>query len=163
MTEYITAVTQMVSNEPSMLYPTVDDDDDENDHSDEEYVVSSESESDGNNDTEEEELQTSVNLAMLSSARYDYTKSGTFLEIAAGSLIDDLIESGTLRLLDWIDSMTDIQLGIRFVDKVQAITRARKWSIRTGREYRVVKNRSDHWTANFTITVTLITVHGTSA
>ncbi|KAI5658803.1 hypothetical protein M9H77_27596 [Catharanthus roseus] len=37
-----------------------------------------------------------------------------------GSPIDDLVESGTLRLLDWNDSMTDIQLDMRFVDKVQA-------------------------------------------
>ncbi|KAI5668304.1 hypothetical protein M9H77_18157 [Catharanthus roseus] len=38
-----------------------------------------------------------------------------------GSPIDDFVESGTLWLLDWNDSMTDIQLGMRFVDKVQAI------------------------------------------
>ncbi|KAI5673235.1 hypothetical protein M9H77_13599 [Catharanthus roseus] len=56
-----------------------------------------------------------------------------------GSPMDDLIESGTLRLLDWNNSMTDIQLGMRFVDKVQTINAVRKWSIRTGREYRVVK------------------------
>ncbi|KAI5678837.1 hypothetical protein M9H77_09787 [Catharanthus roseus] len=39
-----------------------------------------------------------------------------------GSPLDDLVESGTIRLLDWNDSMTDIQLGMRFVDKVQAIS-----------------------------------------
>ncbi|KAI5668382.1 hypothetical protein M9H77_18235 [Catharanthus roseus] len=30
-----------------------------------------------------------------------------------------VIQSGTVRLLDWNDSMTDIQLGMRFADKVQ--------------------------------------------
>ncbi|KAI5650463.1 hypothetical protein M9H77_36468 [Catharanthus roseus] len=51
MTEHVTTITQMVSDEPSTLYPTVDDDDDENDHSDEDYVISSESESDDNNES----------------------------------------------------------------------------------------------------------------
>ncbi|KAI5666353.1 hypothetical protein M9H77_16206 [Catharanthus roseus] len=36
--------------------------------------------------------------------------------------IDDLIESGTIRLLDWNDNTTDIQLGMSFVDKIQAIS-----------------------------------------
>ncbi|KAI5671447.1 hypothetical protein M9H77_11811 [Catharanthus roseus] len=117
MTEHVTAVTQMFSDEQSMLYPTVDDDDDENDHSDEEYVVSSESESNGNNDVEEEELGFS----------------------------DDLIESGTLRLLYWKDSMNDIQLGMGFVDKVQAIS-ARYLSQTSSKKYkyyfkRVVRTR----------------------
>ncbi|KAI5661750.1 hypothetical protein M9H77_21073 [Catharanthus roseus] len=89
MTEHITAVTQMISDKPSMLYPTVDDDDNENDHLDEEYAISSESKSDN---------------------------------MGSSSPIDDLIQSGTLRLLDWNDSMSDIQLGIRFVNKVQAIS-----------------------------------------
>ncbi|KAI5659144.1 hypothetical protein M9H77_27937 [Catharanthus roseus] len=38
--EHVTIITQMVSNEPSMLYPTVDEDDDENDHSNGDYAVS---------------------------------------------------------------------------------------------------------------------------
>ncbi|KAI5663365.1 hypothetical protein M9H77_22688 [Catharanthus roseus] len=33
MTKHVTTVIQMVSDEPSMLYPTVDDNDDENNHS----------------------------------------------------------------------------------------------------------------------------------
>ncbi|KAI5677586.1 hypothetical protein M9H77_08536 [Catharanthus roseus] len=41
--------------------------------------------------------------------------------MGSSSPIDDLVEFGTIRLLDWNDSMTDIQLGMRFVDKVQAI------------------------------------------
>ncbi|KAI5676864.1 hypothetical protein M9H77_07814 [Catharanthus roseus] len=61
MTEHVTAITHMVSNEPSMLYPTVHDDDEEINHSDEDYIISSQSESDDNNDGEEEELQTPVN------------------------------------------------------------------------------------------------------
>ncbi|KAI5669513.1 hypothetical protein M9H77_19366 [Catharanthus roseus] len=58
----------------------------------------------------------------FSIARYDYTHSGAFLNMSSDSPIDDLVESGTIRLLDWNDSMTDIQLGMRFVDKVQAIS-----------------------------------------
>ncbi|KAI5654476.1 hypothetical protein M9H77_31663 [Catharanthus roseus] len=61
MAEHVTGITQMVSDEPSMLYPTVDDGDDEIDHSDKDYVISSQSKSDNNNNAEEEELQTSVN------------------------------------------------------------------------------------------------------
>ncbi|KAI5676520.1 hypothetical protein M9H77_07470 [Catharanthus roseus] len=56
-------------------------------------------------------------------------------------------ESSTLRLLDWNDSMTDIQLGMRFVDKVQAVSAVWKWLISVGREYRVGKCKSDQWTA----------------
>ncbi|KAI5640388.1 hypothetical protein M9H77_00520 [Catharanthus roseus] len=64
-------------------------------------------------------------------------------DMVSGEPIDDLIESGTLRLLDWKDSMTDIQLGMRFIDKVQVISAVQKWSIWMGREYRVVKSKSD--------------------
>ncbi|KAI5673169.1 hypothetical protein M9H77_13533 [Catharanthus roseus] len=63
--------------------------------------------------------------------------------MGSGSPIDDLVESGTLRLLDWNDSMTYIQLGMRFVDKVP------NWSISVGREYRVVKSKSNQWTAKY--------------
>ncbi|KAI5678235.1 hypothetical protein M9H77_09185 [Catharanthus roseus] len=58
----------------------------------------------------------------FSNARYDYTHSGAFLDIGSGSPVNDLVESDTVRLLDWNDSMTDIQLRMRFVDKVQAIS-----------------------------------------
>ncbi|KAI5683474.1 hypothetical protein M9H77_04702 [Catharanthus roseus] len=61
MTEHITTVTHMVSNEPSMLYPTVNDDDDEIDQSDGDDAVSSQSELDDDNEPEEGELQTPVN------------------------------------------------------------------------------------------------------
>ncbi|KAI5648323.1 hypothetical protein M9H77_34328 [Catharanthus roseus] len=41
--EHVTAITQIVSHEPSMLYMTVTDDDAEIDYLDEDYVVSSQS------------------------------------------------------------------------------------------------------------------------
>ncbi|KAI5659763.1 hypothetical protein M9H77_28556 [Catharanthus roseus] len=44
----------------------------------------------------------------FSNIRYDFTRSGAFLDMGSGSPIDDLVESGTIRLLDWNDSMTDI-------------------------------------------------------
>ncbi|KAI5652296.1 hypothetical protein M9H77_29483 [Catharanthus roseus] len=142
MTEHVTTITHMISHEPSMLYTTVTDDDAEIDHSDEDYVASSQSESDDNNDAEEDELQT-PSSQWYSSTRYDYTQSGAFLDMGSGSPIDDFVESSTLRLIDWNDSMTDIQLGIRFVDKVQVISVVRKWLISVGHEYRVVKSKSD--------------------
>ncbi|KAI5661371.1 hypothetical protein M9H77_20694 [Catharanthus roseus] len=77
----------------------------------------------------------------FSSARYDYTQFGAFLDMGSSEQIDDLIESGTIRLLDWNDLMTDIQLDMRFVDKVQAISTVQKWSIQMGREYRVHQNK----------------------
>ncbi|KAI5654591.1 hypothetical protein M9H77_31778 [Catharanthus roseus] len=140
MTEHITAVTQMVSDEPSMLYTTVNNDDDEVDESDRDDSVFSQSESDDDNDPEKGELQTPINPVNLvnpvtenivpqwessqwfSSARYDYKHFGAFLDMGLGSPIDDLVESGTIQLLDWNNFMTDIQLGMRFIDKLQAIS-----------------------------------------
>ncbi|KAI5662622.1 hypothetical protein M9H77_21945 [Catharanthus roseus] len=159
MTEHITAVIPMVSDEPSMLYTTVNNNSDEVDESDGDQAVSSQSESDDDNDPEEGELQTPLNPVnsinpvtenvvpqwessqWFSSTRYNYTHSRAFLDMGLGSPIDDLVESGTIRLLDCNDSMTDIQLGMRFVDKVQIISAIRKWSISVGREYRVVKSK----------------------
>ncbi|KAI5680473.1 hypothetical protein M9H77_01700 [Catharanthus roseus] len=128
LSKHITAVTQMVSDELSMLYSTVNNDDNEVDGSDGDDDVSSQSESDDDNEPEEGEFQTLLNSVnpvnpvtenivqqwessqWFSSARYDYTHSGAFLDMGSGSPIDDLVESGTVRLLDWNDSMTDIQL-----------------------------------------------------
>ncbi|KAI5661597.1 hypothetical protein M9H77_20920 [Catharanthus roseus] len=142
-------VTQMVSVEPSMLYSTVNNDDDEDD----------------DNDPEEGEFLTPLNPVnsinpvtenivpqwessqWFSNARYEYTHSGAFPDMGSGSPIDDLVESGTVRLLDWNDSMTEIQLGMKFVDKVLAISAVRKWSISVGREYWVLKSKIDTWTA----------------
>ncbi|KAI5659301.1 hypothetical protein M9H77_28094 [Catharanthus roseus] len=136
--------------------------------------------SDDDNDPEEGEFQTPPNPVNLvnpvtentvqqwergqwfSNARYDYTQSGAFLDIGSGSPVDDIIESGTIRLLDWNDSMTDIQLGMRFVDKVQAVSAVRKCSVSVRRECWVLKSEIDTWTARCTITVAIITVHGTS-
>ncbi|KAI5673994.1 hypothetical protein M9H77_14358 [Catharanthus roseus] len=180
MTGHITAVTQMVSDEPSMLYTTVNNDDDEVDESDGDDAVSSQSESDDDNDPEEGESQTPQNPVnpinpvtenivpqwesrqWFSSTRYDYTHSGAFLDMGSVSPIDDLVESSTIRLLDWNDSMTDTQLGMKFVDKVQAISAVRKWSISVGREYRVVKSKNNTWTAKCYHHMMIITVHGTS-
>ncbi|KAI5658062.1 hypothetical protein M9H77_26855 [Catharanthus roseus] len=106
MTEHITAVTHMVSDEPSMLYTTVNNNDDKVD------------ESDGDDAVSKGELQTLLNLVnpvnpitenivpqwessqWFSSARYDYTYSGAFLGMGSSSPIDDLVESGTIQLLD---------------------------------------------------------------
>ncbi|KAI5675690.1 hypothetical protein M9H77_06640 [Catharanthus roseus] len=124
--EHITAVSQMVSDEPSMMYSAVNNDDDEVDGSDGDEAVSSQSKSDDDNDSEEGEFQTPPNPVnpvnpvtgntmqqwessqWFSNARYDYTQSGAFLDMGSGSPIDDIIESGTVRLLDWNDSMTDV-------------------------------------------------------
>ncbi|KAI5677730.1 hypothetical protein M9H77_08680 [Catharanthus roseus] len=116
--EHITAVTQIVYDEPSMLYSAVNNDDDEVDRSDGDDAVSSQSESDDDNEPEEGEFQTPINPVnpvnsvtqntvqqwessqWFSNARYDYTQSGAFLYIGAGSPVDETIESGTVRLLD---------------------------------------------------------------
>ncbi|KAI5674112.1 hypothetical protein M9H77_14476 [Catharanthus roseus] len=91
----------------------------------------------------------SYSAAPCSSAIYDYAQFGAFLDMGSGSPIDDLVESGTIRLLDWNDSMTDIQLGMRFVDEMQAISAVQKWSISVGSEYRVVKSKGDQWIEKF--------------
>ncbi|KAI5652934.1 hypothetical protein M9H77_30121 [Catharanthus roseus] len=61
LSEHITTIIQMVSDEPSMLYTTVNNDDDEVDGSDGDDAVSTQSESDDDNDSEEVEFQTSMN------------------------------------------------------------------------------------------------------
>ncbi|KAI5649428.1 hypothetical protein M9H77_35433 [Catharanthus roseus] len=66
LSEYITAVTQMISDEPSMLYSIINKDDDEGDGSDGDDAISSQSESDDDNDPEEEEFQTPLNPVILS-------------------------------------------------------------------------------------------------
>ncbi|KAI5680601.1 hypothetical protein M9H77_01828 [Catharanthus roseus] len=61
ISEHVTAITQMVSDKPSMLYPSVDEDDDDNDYSDKDYTVSSESYDDNNPDDEKDGISTLVN------------------------------------------------------------------------------------------------------
>ncbi|KAI5661730.1 hypothetical protein M9H77_21053 [Catharanthus roseus] len=144
-----------------MLYSTVNNDDNEVNRSDGDDAVSSQSELDDDNDSEEGEFQTPLNpenpvnpvtenivqqwesSQWFSNARYDYTHSEAFLDMGSGSPIDDLVESGTVRLLDWNNSMTDIQLGMRFIDKVQAVSAVRKYSISVGCECRVLKSKID--------------------
>ncbi|KAI5681827.1 hypothetical protein M9H77_03055 [Catharanthus roseus] len=62
---------------------------------------------------------------------------------SSGELLDDLIESDTIRLLDWNNAMTDLQLRMRFVDKIQAISTVQKWSNWIRRGFRVGKSKSD--------------------
>ncbi|KAI5647721.1 hypothetical protein M9H77_33726 [Catharanthus roseus] len=144
-----------------MLYSTVNNDDDEVDGSNRDNAASSQSELDDDNDPEEGEFQTPLNPVnpinpvtenimqqwessqWFNNVRYDYTHSKAFLDIGSGSPIDDLVEFGTVRLLHWNDSMTDIQLGMKFVDKEQAISAVRKYSISVGHEYRVLKSKID--------------------
>ncbi|KAI5675350.1 hypothetical protein M9H77_06300 [Catharanthus roseus] len=65
LTSSRSTVAHMVSDEPFMLYTTVNNDDDEVDESDGDDVVSSQSESDDDNDPEEGELQTPLNPVNL--------------------------------------------------------------------------------------------------
>ncbi|KAI5663840.1 hypothetical protein M9H77_23163 [Catharanthus roseus] len=103
----------MVSNEPSMLYSTVNNDEDEVDGSDRDDAVSK-----GEfhpplnlenpvNPVTENIVQQWESSQWFSNARYDYTHSGAFLHMGSDSPVDDIIESRTIRLLDWNDSMTD--------------------------------------------------------
>ncbi|KAI5659326.1 hypothetical protein M9H77_28119 [Catharanthus roseus] len=86
-----------------------------------EIAVSSQSKLDDDNDPEEGEFHPPLNPKnpdnlvtenivqqwesnqWFSNARYDYTHSGAFLDMGLGSPIDDIIESGTVQLLDWND------------------------------------------------------------
>ncbi|KAI5678045.1 hypothetical protein M9H77_08995 [Catharanthus roseus] len=105
-------------DKPSILYSTVNNDDNEVDGLDEDDAVSSQSESDDDNDQEEGEFQTPLNPEnpvnpvienivqqwennqSFSNARYDYTHSRPFLDMGSTSPINDLVESGTVRLID---------------------------------------------------------------
>ncbi|KAI5666012.1 hypothetical protein M9H77_15865 [Catharanthus roseus] len=113
--EHITAVTQMVSDEPSMLYSAANNDDDKVDGSDRDEVVSKFHTPINPvnlvNSVTENTVQQWESSQWFSNARYEYTQSGAFLDIGSGSPVDDIIESGTIRLLNWNDSMTDIHCG----------------------------------------------------
>ncbi|KAI5659644.1 hypothetical protein M9H77_28437 [Catharanthus roseus] len=61
LTEHITAVTQMVSDELSILYSAANNDDNEVDGSDGDEAVSNQSESDDDNEQEEGDFQTPIN------------------------------------------------------------------------------------------------------
>ncbi|KAI5667076.1 hypothetical protein M9H77_16929 [Catharanthus roseus] len=121
--EHIKAETQMVYDELSMLYSTVNNDQDEVDGLDGDDDVSSQFESDDDNDSEEGEFQTPLNPVNLvnpvtenivqqwessqcfSSVRYDYTHFGEFLDMGSSSLIDDLVES--YRLITRLERLHD--------------------------------------------------------
>ncbi|KAI5647935.1 hypothetical protein M9H77_33940 [Catharanthus roseus] len=103
--EHVPTVTQMVSDELSMLYPTVDVDDDENDHSDEDYAVSSESKDDDNTDAEEEDIQT-PSSQWFNNARYDYTQSEAFLDMGSDAVNDNYIHCLVLMHLQSVEKMT---------------------------------------------------------
>ncbi|KAI5673776.1 hypothetical protein M9H77_14140 [Catharanthus roseus] len=96
----VTIITYMVSDEPSMLYRN--------------YTISSESEDDNDPDDKEEDITTPLNLSSqwFSGAPYDYIQFGAFLDMGSGEQIDDLVELGTIRLLDLDNAMTDIQLSM---------------------------------------------------
>ncbi|KAI5672752.1 hypothetical protein M9H77_13116 [Catharanthus roseus] len=131
----------------------------EDDNADIDYDVSSASNEDNGDNDEEDNISTPLNPLSSTAVNqwqnsqwfnklpYDYMLSGAFLDMGSGKQIDDLIEPGTIKLLDWNDVMTDLQLGMRFVDKIQAISAVQKLSIRIGREFRVVKSKSNQWTA----------------
>ncbi|KAI5672590.1 hypothetical protein M9H77_12954 [Catharanthus roseus] len=107
--KHVTAITHMVSDEPSMLYPSVEEDDD--DKTTLMKIMSY-----------QVNLTTRMMIMMrkMTNALHDYTQSGAFLDIGSG------------ELLDWNGAVTDIQLGIRFLDKIQAISAVQKWPIQTG-------------------------------
>ncbi|KAI5671462.1 hypothetical protein M9H77_11826 [Catharanthus roseus] len=146
--------THIVSDEPSILYPNVEEDDEDDDDANEAYDVSSASGNANYTNDEEDDISTLINplysitvnqwqsSQWFSNAPHDYTSSGAFLDMGSREQIDDLIESGTIRLLNWNDAMTDLQLGMRFFDKIRSISAVQKWSIWTGGEFRVVKSSS---------------------
>ncbi|KAI5681251.1 hypothetical protein M9H77_02478 [Catharanthus roseus] len=99
--QYVTAITEMVSDKPSMLYPDVEEDDEDDDNADEDYDVSNKSDDEHKPNDEEHDINTSVNP--LSSTTMNQWQSN----IGSGEQIDDVIESDTIRLLYWKDAMTD--------------------------------------------------------
>ncbi|KAI5670554.1 hypothetical protein M9H77_10918 [Catharanthus roseus] len=74
------------------------------------YDVSSASDDDNDNNDEEDGISTPVNP--LSS-----TTVNQWQNMGSGEQIDDFIESSTIKLLDWNDTMNDLQLGMRFFNK----------------------------------------------
>ncbi|KAI5653017.1 hypothetical protein M9H77_30204 [Catharanthus roseus] len=94
--EHGMAITHIVFDEPSMLYPSINEDDDDNDHSDEDYTISSKSNDSNDPDNEEEDIRTPVNPIIsarvnqwqssqwFSSVPYDYTQFRAFLDMGSG-------------------------------------------------------------------------------
>ncbi|KAI5678547.1 hypothetical protein M9H77_09497 [Catharanthus roseus] len=127
-----------------MLYPNVVEDDEDDDDADADYDVSSAYDEDNSYHDEEDNISTPLNplspttvnqlqsSQWFSNAPYGYISFGAFLDMGSGQQIDNLIKSGTIRLLDWNDAMTDLQIGMSFIDKIQAISVVQKWFIRIG-------------------------------
>ncbi|KAI5657729.1 hypothetical protein M9H77_26522 [Catharanthus roseus] len=119
-----------------MLYSTVNNDDDEVDESDGDDAVSSQSESDDDNDPEGE-FHRPLNPENP-------------INPVTENIVQQWEKSGTVRLLDWNDSMTDIQLGMRFVDKVQTVlfqtgcTYKRAWYAQKFAIERIEKKSREH-------------------
>ncbi|KAI5677664.1 hypothetical protein M9H77_08614 [Catharanthus roseus] len=86
------AITQMVSYEPSMLHLNVEKEDEDDDDSDEDYDVSSAADDDNNPNNKDDDIST-PSSQWFNNAPYDFTSSGTFLDMGSGEQIDDLIES----------------------------------------------------------------------
>ncbi|KAI5653729.1 hypothetical protein M9H77_30916 [Catharanthus roseus] len=84
--EHITTVTQMVSDESSMLYKG-------------EFHPPLNLENPVNPITKNI-VQQWESSQWFSNTRYDYTHSGALLDMGSGSPIDNIIESGIVRLLD---------------------------------------------------------------
>ncbi|KAI5656608.1 hypothetical protein M9H77_25401 [Catharanthus roseus] len=105
MTKHVTTITQIISDEPSMLYLTVDDDDDENDHSNEDNVVSSEFESENINDAEEEELQTPRYLSQTSTKKCKYYFKRFVCTRGHAAVNGKHIHCLVLMLLQFVDKM----------------------------------------------------------
>ncbi|KAI5682500.1 hypothetical protein M9H77_03728 [Catharanthus roseus] len=58
--QHVMAITHIVFNQSSMLYPDVEEDNDDNDDADEDYDISSESDDDSNPNDEEDDISTPV-------------------------------------------------------------------------------------------------------
>ncbi|KAI5652536.1 hypothetical protein M9H77_29723 [Catharanthus roseus] len=154
MTEHITAVTQMVSDEPSILYPPVNDDDDKIDQSDEDDIVSSQSESDDDNEPGERELQTPVNpvienimpqwesIQWFSSAR---NLSSKFISMLISHLVANDPEIPVSNIIQEVQVL--FQTGCTY----KWVWYARKFAIEKVFAYELAKyeQASDHhaWTA----------------
>ncbi|KAI5667908.1 hypothetical protein M9H77_17761 [Catharanthus roseus] len=121
--EGIHILKKMVFDEPLMLYPDVEEDDDAN----ADYDVSSAYENNDDNDGEDD-ISTPVN-PLSSTIMNQWQSSQWFSNAPCGytlSGIDDLIESGTISLLDWNEAITDLQLGMRNLERERASKRKRK-------------------------------------
>ncbi|KAI5662652.1 hypothetical protein M9H77_21975 [Catharanthus roseus] len=82
--QHVMGITQVVSDEPSMLYPDVEGDDEDNGDADTNYNVSSASDDDNGDNDEEDDMSTPLNKLSLnivnqwqscqwfSNAPYDY-------------------------------------------------------------------------------------------